>query len=588
MSRRQHVAILVANLPAERDRRVIRESLSLENAGYEVTIIAPRGDKTLRTLPGSRNVRLKPYPVHVYGAGVLSFAWEFLWSFLCISRAAARRGAGGPGARGAGVQPAGRLLAAGAADPGARPAVGVRPPRPVPRGLRDPGRREPNRTGLPDPRAFEWLTLRTATRVVATNESFRDNALRRGVADRSGSTVVRNGPARAEIAAGEPGDGRARPPCTASSTWACSAHRTTSRARCSPRRSSTRLRGRDDWRLIVAGDGETMPALRETRRRPRARRRGGVHRLARRPARGRAAARRHRRHPAGPADPDEPPVDDGEDRGVRGPRRAGRGGRPDSRPDAPPGRRRCTCRPARRPSSPRPSTRCSTTRRAGPRMREVGLARFAETLAWEHQARGVRGGLGRAARRPATRIPAGGIGDSGRATGDRQPTGGAAMSTPTVRPDDPRASVVIAAHNEEAVIGHCLDALLADAAPGDARHHRGRQRLHRRDRRGGGPAIRRTGHRTRRRGQARRAQRRRPRRPGDSRASTSTRTSCCHPARCARSSTRSTAPTRPATGRWRRCPADGSTSPVARCCVRAYYAVNSRLPAYDRRCSAAA
>lgn len=41
------------------------------------------------------------------------------------------------------------------------------------------------------------------------------------------------------------------------------------------------------------------------------------------------------------------------------------------------------------------------------------------------------------------------------------------MSTPTVRPDDPRASVVIAAHNEEAVIGHCLDALLADAAPGD-------------------------------------------------------------------------------------------------------------------------
>lgn len=41
------------------------------------------------------------------------------------------------------------------------------------------------------------------------------------------------------------------------------------------------------------------------------------------------------------------------------------------------------------------------------------------------------------------------------------------MSAPTLRPDGPRASVVIAAHNEEAVIGACLDALLADAAPGE-------------------------------------------------------------------------------------------------------------------------
>ena len=83
--KRPQVTILIANLPAERDRRVIRECLSLERNGYDVTVIAPRGDRALKTLPGSRNTRLKPYPVYVLGAGVLSFAFEFVWSFLCIA-----------------------------------------------------------------------------------------------------------------------------------------------------------------------------------------------------------------------------------------------------------------------------------------------------------------------------------------------------------------------------------------------------------------------------------------------------------------------------------------------------------------------
>src|SRR5215469_9374943 len=84
-NRRQHITIIIANLPAERDRRVIRECLTLEAAGYEMTVIAPRGDKTLRVLPGSRGTRLRPYPLLVQGSGVLSFAAEFLWSFMCIS-----------------------------------------------------------------------------------------------------------------------------------------------------------------------------------------------------------------------------------------------------------------------------------------------------------------------------------------------------------------------------------------------------------------------------------------------------------------------------------------------------------------------
>ena len=61
--KRPSVTILVANLPAEKDRRVIRECLSLEAAGFDVTVIAPRGDKNLTVLPGSDRTRLRPYPV---------------------------------------------------------------------------------------------------------------------------------------------------------------------------------------------------------------------------------------------------------------------------------------------------------------------------------------------------------------------------------------------------------------------------------------------------------------------------------------------------------------------------------------------
>ena len=82
---RPHIAIIIANLPAERDRRVIRECLTLEQHGYAVTVIAPRGQKGLKVLPGSRDTRLKPYPLIIQGGGVISFAAEFLWSFLWVA-----------------------------------------------------------------------------------------------------------------------------------------------------------------------------------------------------------------------------------------------------------------------------------------------------------------------------------------------------------------------------------------------------------------------------------------------------------------------------------------------------------------------
>ncbi|MGS2617010.1 glycosyltransferase family 4 protein [Micromonospora sp. LZ34] len=251
----------MANLPAERDRRVIRECLSLEANGFDVTIIAPRGDKSLRTLPGSRNARLRPYPISVYGHSVLSYAVEFGWSFLCITI---------------------RLLAEVLS--GRAHAVQVcNPPDvywPLALLLRALGRPwvfdhhdlcpeiYASRVGTPNKwafrvlTAFEWLTLRTATEVVATNESFKDNAVRRGVAPER-VTVVRNGPPRGEIAESS---GTTEPAGAGGAE-----HKVVYLGVFGPQdnvegavlaaEQLARRRGRTGWRMVLAGDGESMPAL---------------------------------------------------------------------------------------------------------------------------------------------------------------------------------------------------------------------------------------------------------------------------------------------------------------------------------------
>lgn len=255
-SGRPQITILVANLPAERDRRVIRECLTLEENGYDVTVIAPRGDKSLKILPGSRGTRLRPYPVYVVGGGVVSFAAEFIWSFLCI-----------------GVRLIGEVLA------GRAHAVQVcNPPDvywPLALLLRAIGRPwvfdhhdlcpevyatrsgTPNKWVLRTLVAFEWLTLRTATAVIATNESYRDNALRRGVKPNK-ITVVRNGPARSEIKATAQPVGGDR---LVVAYLGVLGPQDNVMGAVLAAEELCAMRGRRDWRMVIAGDGETLPEL---------------------------------------------------------------------------------------------------------------------------------------------------------------------------------------------------------------------------------------------------------------------------------------------------------------------------------------
>jgi len=199
----------------------------------------------------------------VYGSGVLSFATEFVWSFLWVAF------------RLAGEVVRGRAQAVQVCNPPdvywplavlfrtvlRRPWVfdhhDLCPEIYVTRSGGNPNRWAYRMLVL-----MERLTLRTASAVVATNESFRENARERGVSPDT-VTVVRNGPARDEI----------REPDGATVHAAGEPHRLVYLGVLGPQDNVegavlaadelTRLRGRTGWKLTIAGDGECLGALKD-------------------------------------------------------------------------------------------------------------------------------------------------------------------------------------------------------------------------------------------------------------------------------------------------------------------------------------
>ncbi|MEO3923744.1 glycosyltransferase family 4 protein [Micromonosporaceae bacterium B7E4] len=256
---RPHVVIVVVNLPAERDRRVIRECQALEAAGYRASVICPRGPRRLTVLPGTAATGIYSFPQPLAGKGVLSFAAEFAWALIAVTT------------RLLGLMLRTRVDAVQACNP---PdvfwVVGL-----LMRALGRPFVFDHHdlspelyecKAGRPRPsvlwmlRLFERLSWRTATAVVATNESFRELALRRGGCPPEKVVVVRNGPALAEVRHGDGRDadgprqkvvyvGVINPQDNVEAT-VLAAERLAG------------LRGTDDWELVVAGDGESMPELR--------------------------------------------------------------------------------------------------------------------------------------------------------------------------------------------------------------------------------------------------------------------------------------------------------------------------------------
>jgi glycosyltransferase involved in cell wall biosynthesis len=260
--RRPHVAIAVVNLPAENDRRVIRECRALEAAGYRVTVICPRGKRRLQNLPGTANTVIRSFPQPFAGSGVLSFAAEFIWSFMCV------------GWHIAVLVMTRRLVAAQVCNP---PDVFF----PIALLMRATGRRwifdhhdvcpelyecktaEPNGVVLRVLKAFERLSMRCASAVVSTNESYRDIALTRGGCRPDRVTVVRNGPSLQEVRVSPaPHDALADDVRRIVYLGVVNVQDSVDLVVLTAERLA-QLRGRGGWEVIIAGDGECLADLRE-------------------------------------------------------------------------------------------------------------------------------------------------------------------------------------------------------------------------------------------------------------------------------------------------------------------------------------
>jgi len=196
MSPRTHVLVVVQNLPVPFDRRVWLECKALKGAGYDVSVICPKGpgDPGKETIDGIRIHKYRPAP---QASGVLGYLVEFVYCWVrtsLLSRKVWRH------------QPFQVLQACNPPDTYWALARMWRG-----RGVRfvfDQHDLNPelflSRFGTPTSLSgrvqlagLKWLekqTYRHADHVISTNESYRRIAIQRGGLDPADVTVVRSGP----------------------------------------------------------------------------------------------------------------------------------------------------------------------------------------------------------------------------------------------------------------------------------------------------------------------------------------------------------------------------------------------------------
>jgi glycosyltransferase involved in cell wall biosynthesis len=200
------VLIVVQNLPVPLDRRVWLECQALTAAGYEVSVICPKGpgDPGYQLLDG---VHLYKYAPPRQADGFLGYAWEFVYCWLrtAVRTVAVHR-----------RRPFQVLQACNPPDiywslallwrlAGVRFVFDHHDLNPEvyrsrfgePQGI----------AGKLQLKALYWLekrTFRAAHRVISTNESYRRIALRRGGVPLEHTTVVRSGPDTSVMRPAEP------------------------------------------------------------------------------------------------------------------------------------------------------------------------------------------------------------------------------------------------------------------------------------------------------------------------------------------------------------------------------------------------
>jgi glycosyltransferase involved in cell wall biosynthesis len=192
-TRRKRVLIIVQNLPVPFDRRVWLECQALVAAGYEVSVVCPKGkgDPSHEVIDGVRLYKYRPYAP---GGSKLSFITEYAYSFLAtawLTLKARRRG------RFAVLQACNPpdifwpiAIVARAAD---RTKFVFDHHDLCPELFQS---RFPDGPSLPyrGLLALERRTHRTADHVISTNDSYRTLAINRSGKAPADVTVVRTGP----------------------------------------------------------------------------------------------------------------------------------------------------------------------------------------------------------------------------------------------------------------------------------------------------------------------------------------------------------------------------------------------------------
>ena len=192
-TRKKRVLIIVQNLPVPFDRRVWLECQALTAAGYEVSVVCPKGkgDPSYEVIDGVRLYKYRPYAP---GGSRFSFVTEYAYSFLVTAWLTVKARRSGRFAILQACNPPDIFwpiaIAARAAD-GTRFVFDHHDLCPELFQSRFPdGPRLPYRGLL----ALERRTHRTADHVISTNDSYRRIAINRSGKAPADVTVVRTGP----------------------------------------------------------------------------------------------------------------------------------------------------------------------------------------------------------------------------------------------------------------------------------------------------------------------------------------------------------------------------------------------------------
>ncbi len=193
MTRAPRALIIVQNLPVPFDRRVWLECQTLRDAGYDVTVVCPRGtDSTGYQVVD--DVKIHAYRPYAPGGSAMGFVLEYAYSFLATARLALK------------ARRRGRFDVMQACNPPDifwpiamwfRAADGTRfvfDHHDLCPELFESRFPDGSRLALNGLKFLERATFRTADRVISTNESYRGVAIRRGRVQSEHVSVVRTGP----------------------------------------------------------------------------------------------------------------------------------------------------------------------------------------------------------------------------------------------------------------------------------------------------------------------------------------------------------------------------------------------------------